>query len=115
MRPNALTKIHPLNNNYDSEEIAPSAHENSHHTTFPLYELNQSEPDIQNSKLPKEENGNPNKFPKSSNKCICILSLIIVIQSAAIGFGGYYFYTENENNKDKYDADLEKETRKQGV
>ena len=109
MRPNAQSKIHPLNNNYDSEEIAPSAHDNSH-TTFPLYELNQSEPDIQNSKFPKEENGNSNKPPKSSNKCICILSLIIVIQSAAIGFMGYYFYTENENNKDKYDADLERLT-----
>ena len=62
MRPNAQSKIHPLNNNYDSEEIAPSAHDNSH-TTFPLYELNQSEPDIQIPSYPKRRMVTPINSP----------------------------------------------------
>ena len=102
MRPNVLSKIHPLNNNYDSEEIAPSIHDNSN-TTFPLYELNQSEPDNQNSTLNKEENDNSNKSAKSSNKCIWILSLIIVIHSIALGLGGYYLYRENDNKTERAD------------
>ena len=102
MRPNVLSKIHPINNNYDSEEIAPSINDNSN-TTFPLYELNQFESDNQNSTLNKEENDNSNKSAKSSNKCIWILSLIIVIHSIAIGLGGYYLYRENDNKTERAD------------
>ena len=109
MKTNALSQIHPLNNNYDSDEIDPSVHNNSH-TNFPLYELNHSESDNQNSNFPKEKKENSKKSPTSSNKCIWILSLLIMIQSIAMGLGGYYFFTENDKKterSDKLEEDLE--------
>ena len=97
MKTNVLSQIHPLNNNYDSDEIDPPVLDNK-------YELNHSsESDNQNSNFPKEKKENSKKSPTSSNKCIWILSLLIMIQSVAMGLGGYYLFTENDKKTERSD------------